>query len=55
MQKTNDMLIAELNEIRSNQKKISDFTSVSEWLAYGKEIAEKKGNIMDQLEKLNSI
>jgi hypothetical protein len=54
MQKSNQELINELNEIRRNQKKVSDFNSVAEWVAYGQEIAKKKADIMNQLEILNS-
>ena len=47
-------LIKELNEIRSNQKSINQFSSVKDWLNYGKEIAVKKALILAEIEKLTN-
>lgn len=49
----NENLIAELNSVRKSQKPINSFKTVSEWLAYGKSIAEQKAVILAKLEKNN--
>jgi len=50
--KTKEILIQEFNEIRTSQKQITDFNSVSEWLEYGKQTAIKKAELLKQMENL---
>jgi hypothetical protein len=48
--KTNDELLAEMNTVRSQQKSISSFSSVKDFMNHVKEIGEKKSKILAQLE-----
>lgn len=49
---TYEQLLASLNEIRANQRHHSTFNgNVQAWLQYGAEIARKKNEILQQIEK----
>ena len=47
---TKEQLLADLNGIRATQKSLKDFNSVSEWLAYGRMNAIRKGKIFEAME-----
>jgi hypothetical protein len=48
--KSNNQLLDEMNNVRSQQKSISSFSSVSDFMKHAKENAEKKAKILAQVE-----
>jgi hypothetical protein len=47
-----ELLKIDLNNLRAEQKHISDFTNVADWLKYCKNIAQQKSELLTQIEKL---
>ena len=47
-----EQLIAEFNQIRRDQKKVSDFKTFEAFHKHVIEVATKKDNILKQLERL---
>jgi hypothetical protein len=44
-------VITQINQLRASRKKVDQFSTVAEWLAYNKSYAEQMNQLMSSLEK----